>query len=152
MWRPPLDHANPGGTLLIFTVPLFDGSGGLLELALRATRVGAAIPTRATIEAASQAVLASLAPRARRLRRLTHSHLASLVDRERAIARAMHTSAPREAQPGLFDARELRSFEEATLTAAAIDRDRDLAIERLSRRVDIVPGRPRLELILRTRS
>ncbi len=148
---PAMAGLHRGGIALVVSVPLFDESGALVELCLRALRTGDHSLTPDLIEAARRTAVESLAPRIRRVRHLAEAAARTMAARELAIAGELRRRLQGEAQPGLFDARAVRSYEEARMISAEIDRDRDLALDRLRARTGISAGRAVLELVIRGR-
>jgi hypothetical protein len=146
---PSIAGLHRGALVLIVSVPLFDGSGALVEVCLRALRSSGRDLTPSLIEGARRTAIESIAPRIRRLRRLAESAAGTMAARERAIAAELKRNLQDEAQPGLFDARALRSFDEARMTSAEIDRDCAMALDRLRMCTGISPGRAVLELVFR---
>ena len=143
------------GLVLVFSVPLVDRTGATIErhvVAVRVTRgachAGSA-PQAALVEVAAAAAVQSLSARLRRARRLR----AATVDRAVAVEHALADESRaaidrREAQPGLFDGRERRAFEDAQAAVAAIDCHLGSALERLRLSADLDTGRPVLEIVL----
>jgi superfamily II DNA or RNA helicase len=145
---PSIQRIAGDGSLLVFSVPLVDGSGAVVErhsVALRAADVTNVDATRALASV-------TLAPRARRLARRLRQLQHGRAGVEIALASHVLTSlTPRDAQPGLFDERELRAFEAARTEA---DMHRQLLDDRRvdwERQADVSVGRPILELVLDAR-
>jgi superfamily II DNA or RNA helicase len=144
---------RPGETLLIFSVPITDGAGSQLEehvVAVRVPRGRAAGGTdRTAIEAARELALRTLTTRVARVRRwLLGRHVAETA-RDRALSEAIDLDEyPAEAQPGLFDRRDLRAFETARRAAAAVRDETDERRAERDRIADAEAGRPILALIL----
>jgi superfamily II DNA or RNA helicase len=108
--------------LLLFSVPMFDGGGDLVEQRLVGVRVPAGAETRSGVIAiARDLARARLAPRVRRLGRLGEWNGARNARLERAIAQAMLAAcAHGEVQPGLFDRRAVDASSTASAESAAI--------------------------------
>jgi superfamily II DNA or RNA helicase len=107
-----------GCGLLIFSTPLLDDTGATLEqhvVAVRLPRpVAAPRLDRALVGAARAAAFRSLVPRAARVARILVRQAGVISARERALAGVLIAAVdPVEAQPGLFDRRELAAFEAA---------------------------------------
>lgn len=152
-----------GAVLLVFSVPLLDGTGGVVEQHIVAVRLPRQAAARAlhqdtgksrdaairdaVLEAARQVAVRSLAPRVRRVMRFLLGRAPVDAARERALAEVLvATCYPEEVQPGLFDRRDLRAFEAARRTSLDIHRDADRRIEPAPPAVTI--GHPVLALIL----
>jgi superfamily II DNA or RNA helicase len=119
-------------SVLVFSVPLVDGSGAVVERHV----VSLLVEDHANVDAARARAGEALAARARRLSIHLQRQLPRLVRTEIALAsHVVMGLTPPEAQPGLFDQRELRAFE-AARTEADIHRQR----------LDVNVGRPILEL------
>jgi superfamily II DNA or RNA helicase len=145
---PSIQRIAGDGSLLVFSVPLVDGSGAVVEHHVVALRVADVT----NVDAARALARVTLASRARRLARRLRQHLHGCAGVEIALASHVLTSlTPREAQPGLFDERELRAFEAARTDA---DVHRQLLDDRRAdweRQADVRVGRPILELVFDAR-
>jgi hypothetical protein len=135
--------------VLVFSVPLFDGSGALVELCLQAVQTRATSLTSELVEQARGVIARSIAPRIRRVQRLVVSGAREAAAREQAIAADLRRGIPLEAQPGLFDARGLRSYEASRVSADEIDHVLTSALDRLRRRAEVTAARPTLEVVFR---
>jgi hypothetical protein len=134
---------------LIFSIPFHHGSGELAARHVVAVHLQSVSGiSKELIDAAGREAARSLGARLRRARRLAAAAAAAGIEVERAIADVVRASVPHEAQPGLFDARELHAFEEIVAGAADVDARLSATIERLALRADVTIGRPVLELIV----
>ena len=155
---PAIRAAARDGSLLVFSVPLIDGSGAVAERHVIAIRVDSRhysarfaarglLRDRALIDAARSRAASALAPRARRLSRRLRRRLDADLRLESALASRVLTSlVPAEVQPGLFDRRELRGLDSARSDADAFRQGLDdRRLERVQQ-TEITVGRPALEL------
>jgi hypothetical protein len=144
---------RPGETLLIFSVPIADGAGSMVEehiVALRVSREPAMRGIdRSSIDAAREMAHRSLTARVARLRRwLQHRQVAEAAS-DRALADALDADTQfGEGQPGLFDRRDRRAFDEARQAAAARRDDAHARRAERDRIADATVGRPVLAFIL----
>ena len=143
--RPLAGHC----ALVLFSVPLMNGSGALLERRLVLIRVAPTVLHESSeLDRAREFAAASVRPRARRLCRLREREALRIALRERAIADALTGPFRRaELQTGLFDRRTVAADEHAARVRETIRRDledRLLGIE-TDRAVEV--GTPVLELI-----
>jgi superfamily II DNA or RNA helicase len=142
-------------SLLLFSVPLTDDTGAVLELHVVAVSVGigsASPPTHRLIEMAREFASRSLGARLRRLQRLRGKEIATAIDTERALGAAIAESrSSRERQPGLFDRRDARAAERDADLAADVTRDFDMRVDTIQRGAHLYIGRPVLELMLLAR-
>jgi superfamily II DNA or RNA helicase len=168
-WRAPSPHAASAvwsrlrtsqllaqgarGAILVFSVPLVDGTGFVVERRSVAIRVAAApaamCPCRVLIDAAGLVAGRRLDRRAERLRRERARTLARDLEIEEALARYLGAIArPEEAEPGLFDRAVERACE------AARGRDADLLTDArawtlgLRESADVRVGTAELEVLL----
>jgi superfamily II DNA or RNA helicase len=133
-------------SLLIFSVPLIDGSGGLVERHVVAVRIEPS-PTRAVVEIVRAHAAGALAARARRLSIRLRRRLNDRIQFEALLAsQAVQSLSMDEAQPGLFDQRELSAFEAARSEAQAIRQTLDNRRTDWERQSAISVGRPVLEV------
>lgn len=134
---------------MLFSVPLMNGSGTLLERRLVMIRVSATVVHTPTgLDRAREVATLSLQPRARRLRRLRNRELDRAVSRERAIAGAL--AAPFRLvthQAGLFDRRTLDANARAARVLERIGRDLDDQLLSIETDRAVAIGTPVLELI-----
>jgi superfamily II DNA or RNA helicase len=144
---------HQGGALLVFSVPLLDDGGALIEQGLVVLHAAGAPDGRAewasVVEEARRIAARRLLPRARRVARILRTAQDALAAHEIAIAdELVGRCAPGELQPGLFDARAQRAWDAARQEVARIER---LASSRRiggARAAEVSAGRPVLELIL----
>jgi hypothetical protein len=159
-WRGPADD-TPGATwtaidrvpairrlagdrsVLVFSVPLLDESGAVVEHHV----VPLCVEDHTRVDSARALAKNALEARAARLTVRLRRRLHDRVEAEHALASRVLTGLnPRDAQPGLFDQRELHEFETAR-AEAALHRlrlaDRHSGWER---ETDVKVGRPVLEL------
>jgi hypothetical protein len=145
---PSIQRIAGDQSLLVFSVPLVDGSGAVVERHVVALRVAEGT----NVDEARALAGATLASRARRLAFRLRRQLHGRAGIEIALASHVLTSlTAREAQPGLFDEQELRAFEAARTEA---DMHRQLLDDRRAdweRQADVRVGRPILELALDAR-
>jgi superfamily II DNA or RNA helicase len=135
-------------SLLVFTVPMVDGSGTIVEQHAVALCVRGPIDPRA-IAAATARAAEVFASRSRRLRCRLEREFDRRIDIETAIlSRLAANLSPDEAQPGLFDARELRAFEAARGEAEDLRRLLENRRADWTRQCEISVGPPNLEVAL----
>ncbi|HEY7474479.1 MAG TPA: helicase-related protein [Vicinamibacterales bacterium] len=151
---PAVRAAAGAGSLLVFSVPVIDGSGAVAErhvVAVRIDSCGRMDPhrpfDRQLIEAARAQAARTLAARARRLaRRLSRQLVFDLRVDAAFAARTLTGLVPAEVQPGLFDRREVRALEVAFGDADAFRQTLDDGRADRERRADVSVGLPVLEL------
>ncbi len=132
-----------GGAVLTFLVPMVDGSGATVASHVVAVR-SRGLTKEARIEAAGTAAV-TLRARARRLARVLSARLDLIVSRERAIqAVLIERPGSAAAQPGLFDRRASRAFEQTREEAEEIARATNQRIEDARTAASIDVGRPSL--------
>ncbi len=154
-WTPvdrlPLIRRVAGSkSLLVFSVPLIDGAGGVAERHIVAIRVEGLRwlqRDRVQVEAARAMAATALVARARRLT-VRMRRLSAVRSRVEAalMSEVIEELAPDEVQPGLFDQRELRAFESLQRVAVDIQRFADDRRANWDREAGISVGRPVLEL------
>lgn len=166
-WRAPAPEGGPrwtcgprilpaftgNGALLIFSVPLVDRTGVLLERRVVAISVDEwprlARDRGGMMDVVRQAAARALARRARRLEDWLRPRDAAAVTRERLIAAGIAKDhRPGEGQPGLFDARAERALEMARDTVAYATGRAEERADLLSKPRGVVVGRPQLLLVL----
>jgi superfamily II DNA or RNA helicase len=140
-----------GGSVLVFSVPILDRTGIVIERHVVAVSV-AGLDRRTAgfeqiVDRARAEATRTLEKRVRRLQQVVHSRLAREAAFDRVLAEEIRDEwIPAEAQPGLFDRRELAAFEaarrEGLVLEAALD---DEVVSRREQAV-IEVGRPALEL------
>jgi superfamily II DNA or RNA helicase len=146
---PDLRRATGDGSALVFSVPLLDGAGSVVERHCVVIAVAGltASPDQATIEAARALAARALAARVKRLRLRLRRRLDGEIRLESLLVSRLVTDVwPEEAQPGLFDRRDLRAFDAARTDVEEIRKrleDRRADLEKVS---EIGAGRPVLEL------
>jgi hypothetical protein len=155
---PAIRSAAGAGSLLVFSVPLIDGTGAVAERHVVAIRVDSHHPSgrfdarallrdRALIDAARSRAAAALAARARRLSRRLRRRLDADLRLETTLASRVLTSlVPAEIQPGLFDRRELRALDRARSDADALRQGLDDRRTDQVQQTEISVGQPALEL------
>ena len=143
-----------GPMTCVFTVPLVDGTGVVLERHVAAVRIDTTIAVtdartrRVLVDAARRAAARAAEPRARALTRRVARLLARVAPREHALVAGIdERDQMREAQPGLFDDRDSRRFEAAQDEARARLMDRDCRSAESGAAGRVAVGRPSLELI-----
>lgn len=142
------DHA----AIALFSVPLVDRSGTVVERHLVAARIARAIGMNAhrreVIEAARTKAARSIAARAHRADRRLKAARDLGAARERAILEGLAAiRCPEEMQAGLFNRRALREFNAARREASAL-RSEAIALPANGDRLPVVTiGRPALELM-----
>ena len=140
----------------VFTVPLADGSGLVLERHVVAVRLNGPLPAdahvvRRALNEARRLAAETMRPRVRALTRWMTARATVNRARERAIQDDLDTQPAREAQPGLFDARAMRRLELAERAARDRHEERDARDAALDEAARVTVGRPKLELIFETR-
>jgi hypothetical protein len=152
---PFLSSLSSNRSLLLFSVPLTDDNGAVLELHIIALRVDGAFPPappHRLIEVAREAASRSAGARLRRLERLRAQETIVAIERERALCDAVVApGSSRERQPGLFDRREAREAERDQDLAAELRRELDMRVLVLQRGARLHVDRPALELVLLAR-
>jgi hypothetical protein len=130
-------------SVLVFSVPLLDESGAVVEHHV----VPLCVEDHTRVDSARALAKNALEARAARLTVRLRRRLHDRVEAENALASRVLTGLnPRDAQPGLFDQRELHEFETARAEAAL---HRQRLADRHSgweRETDVKVGRPVLEL------
>jgi superfamily II DNA or RNA helicase len=163
-WRSPADgtralrarlaHAAvvglpPGAAVLfVFSLPVLDRVGSVIErhvvaVASRSFNGGMA----AEIEAARARAAHARVRRLARAELLARSMSANAAKFDRALFAELEELVPREAQAGLFDNRELQTFEAGRQAGLAMDDELAAASERRGRQCTLECGRPVLELV-----
>ena len=135
-------------SVLVFSVPLLDGSGTIVEQHAVAIRVAGPVDPQ-TIDAATATAVRTVTARARRLCvRLNRQLARRLVTESSILTRLALDLSPDEAQPGLFDQRELRAFETARGEAEDLRRLLESRRADWSRECEITIGQPTLDVAL----
>jgi hypothetical protein len=140
--------------LLLFSVPILDGSGGVIERGLVALRVSAGSRLEPIgfewLDVAVEEAVRKMAPRARRLQRLRRSEADLAAQREHAIDRLLAEERGRwELQPGLFDLRAVREAESVGRDLAVARQNLEGRLRELEESLVVEIGRPTLELVFR---
>lgn len=146
---PAIRRVSRDRSVLVFSVPVLDGSGSVVERHIVAVCVAGVdrLPGPATIDAARLLAARALSLRVKRLKVHLHRRAVAEIRLESAIvARLLTDELPREVQPGLFDRRELRAFDSARTDADEIRQALDDRRGDLNRMSEISAGRPVLEL------
>jgi superfamily II DNA or RNA helicase len=146
---PEIRRASRDRSVLVFSVPLLDGTGSVVERHIVAVGVAGLdrVPDPALIEAARSVAARTLGVRVRRLQvRLQRNADAEIRFESAIVSRLLTEELPRETQPGLFDRRELREFDAAKTDADEIRQALDDRRADLNRMSEIAAGRPVLEL------
>ena len=146
---PEIRRASRDRSVLVFSVPLLDGSGSLVERHVVAVCVAGVDrwPDPETIDAARLLAARALTVRVKRLRVCLQRRAGAEIRLESAIvAHLLTDEQPRETQPGLFDRRELRAFDSARTDADEIRQALNDRRADLNRTSEIAAGRPVLEL------
>ena len=147
---------RPFRSLFIFSIPLSDAADAFVDKLIIA--IGAAEP--ATTTRLCRGVAAALRHRARvAVRRRIHAMARKRrknaepgMARERAIAAAIaHEFDDRELQPGLFDRRDLKTFESGEHDAATALAEAERALQRIALSCGLTAGDPVLEIVLSRR-
>jgi superfamily II DNA or RNA helicase len=133
-----------GASRLLYSVPFFDRSGGLVETHLVALSAAGSLSPALVGEAGCRAA-AVLLPRLRRVRRLATCSLEDKVQVERALTAAMRPAVG-DTQPGLFDAAALRARDVTQANTDDLEQHFEATVERLRLAADIDMGRPVLEV------
>jgi superfamily II DNA or RNA helicase len=140
---PSLRRVAGDGSLFVFSVPIVDGSGAVIERHLVSLRVD----DGTKVDDARARAREALAARTRRLAVWLRQELRGRVQTETGLAsHAVTNLNPREAQPGLFDQRALRAFEAARAEADSHRQRLDDRRADWERQTDVKVGRPILEL------
>jgi superfamily II DNA or RNA helicase len=130
-------------SVLVFSVPLLDGAGAVVEHHV----VSLCVEDHTQVDAARARAKNALAARARRLTARLRRQLHDRVGADTALASRVLTNVnPRELQPGLFDQRELRVFEASRAEAEMHKRRLDDRHFGWERETAVKVGRPILEL------
>jgi hypothetical protein len=138
-----------GRTLALFSVPILDGRGEVIERQVMVIGLPAgmsALPGQLRDAAGSAA--GHFQPRVARIRRLILKQLEQRIRRETLIARELARATPVERQPGLFDRRESRALEALTQTNAEVDLQLEHQLTMLGAVAVVSVGTPVLELVL----
>lgn len=105
--------------LLVFSVPLVDRSGALVEQHVVPVRLRSSVVDRETVEAARRVAARVLSKRAVLVSRGVRARFVAAAACERAIRETLASiRCPDEVQPGLFDRRDVRAFDAARRAAA----------------------------------
>ncbi len=167
--RAHVDHltalsAAAGGSFLVFSVPILDRTGVVVErhvVALSVPNPGGSCSERnrgthalARIVEAARAVAArSVEKRVRRVQRRVRARLGVVAAFDHGLASEIRDEwVPAEAQPGLFDRRELAAFEAARRAGLSLERELDAERDVRARQAIIDAGRPVLELAFLSRT
>ena len=114
---PSIRRVAADRSLLVFSVPLIDGSGTVVERHV----VSLCVEDRTRVDAARVLAAEALAARARRLGIRLRRQMDGRVQIEAALVSRLATRlTPEEVQPGLFDRRELYAFEAARSESDAL--------------------------------
>ena len=166
-WRRDLSDARAGLTaldrlpslarlagpdaLLVFSVPLNDDSGTLVERHVSAVRVAPALLDHpGAIARIREVVSARLAARVCRLRRIRRVESEARIRIERALARDLtSTIRPADLQAGLFDHRSATIRERAEHDTGAVSTELEDQIRALMSLELVSVGEPRLILMAR---
>jgi hypothetical protein len=137
--------------ILVFSVPLIDGTGLMLErhlLALR-TRCGTAAASGSEPSASVESLAVTrFEARRQRLSRLRRSAVSMLAAGRRATDRhLLSLCRPGELQTGLFSRSGIDTFEHTHREADRLMRQLDAAVESERRALDVSIGRPVLEAV-----
>ena len=146
-----IPHLAGAGSLLLFSVPLFDGAGDLVERRFVCVGHPAGADSQSgVINIARDLARQHLAARVRRLCRSGEKHCARNARLERAIAEAMTARGRHsEMQPGLFDRRAVNADGAAAAEADAIFRALQDRLDACDAESRIVAGTPALVAIVR---
>lgn len=146
--------ATGPGMVLVFSVPVQDGTGHVLErhvAAVHVPRTADTWPGRDVVEAASHAAARHLEPRVRRVGRLVASQRDDALNRESAILHHIAALLSRpNGQDGLFDARARRLREHAQEDLQRLTADALALRARWGDRTRLTIGAPVLELVFVT--
>jgi superfamily II DNA or RNA helicase len=147
------DRTGARRSLLVFEVPIVDSAGTVVEshvvpVLARAESLAAALAS-SMIDIARAKAAAAVSPRCRRVARLLRCRHDCEASRERTLARWLVARAqPGEAQPGLFDQREWRTWRGRTDVVEEIARAANARVADLECEATIEIGRPTLIAIL----
>jgi superfamily II DNA or RNA helicase len=150
-------RALVGPMLLVFSVPIVDGSGVVVEqhvVAVRAPREAerAGVSLDALmLEAARHQAANQMARRVARLGRWLRMQSNVAAAREQALTECLTGTGRPETQEGLFDRREARAAEAARLQAEQVRHDAGTCMADLELGAEVEAGRPVLVLVLRSR-
>jgi hypothetical protein len=144
---------GPGRSLLVFSIPLLDGNGELVEellvpvaapLAcadLRHARSGVDTTMAETVRHAIQRRLA-------KAMRSISDRAAAMSHRESLLHAAFRSHRVTEVQPGLFSQQELRAFDDQLDESTQLLAQAGARTSRVTRGSDLRPGEPALEVAL----
>jgi superfamily II DNA or RNA helicase len=140
-------------SVAIFSVPLIDRGGALMEARVVAIRIDADARGRlgplAIVEAARHAAATAMAARARRLAGLARRRIMRDIAREQTLADlALVPLVQRSSQPGLFDRREERRREDAAARAAEVNATLRRRLTALHDATDVRAGHPHLTMLI----
>jgi hypothetical protein len=139
--------------LLLFSVPIVDRSGAILEHHVVAIRVPSQLGgpgDRDLIAGARAAAARRIAPRLRRLVTLRRRQLLRSADRDRAIGDGLASAqGPGQVQPGLFESRAMRAAEATNRAWMDARRDLDSHVRATNDALLLEIGTPRLELFFK---
>lgn len=160
--HPRLARLVPCGfrSVFVFSVPVLDGADALVDRIIVA--IGARASQKDTdachLGAAAEALIPetlrrrAIAVAKRRIKSIARKQrraIETLTVRDLAIADSLAREFDdRELQPGLFDGRDVRSFEIDGSETAEAQRDAERAIQRTALTADIRVGVPMLELVV----
>jgi superfamily II DNA or RNA helicase len=151
--RLPALHALAGKALLIFTVPLVNGAGTIVERHVVGVTTRAMLADARLVEEARTAAARALVARARALSCRLEASAQVAATRERALgAWLAGEQGPLDMQPGLFDQRERRAIERRRAVVDVIQREVDLRVAELAFSAGVEIGSPSLALTLMERS
>ena len=151
--RLPMLRALTGrSVVLVFSVPLIDRSGGVVERRIVALRVDDRLATvlknRRVLDVARQTAARVTAARARRLRSIRRDEAGRASTRERAIADVLAADRHREElQTGLFDHRAARAAERVARIRGGVRQDLQEQLRAFEDFVLVEVGRPVLDLV-----
>jgi hypothetical protein len=113
-----------GGSLLIFDVPILDGTGNVVEHRVVALRVAPGLPDDDVIVAARRVAAQAVAPRVARLERVFRRWIQPAIARELHLREhLLHLAGGGEVQHGLFDGRAIAHAAAAYDARATIESD-----------------------------
>lgn len=139
-------------TICVFTVPILDSAGNVLEehaVAIRIPPGPLATADHRQVEAARTLACRATMPRLARVRRWQRSQQQRGSVRDSAIAAALtETLRPDETQPGLFDRRAVNVFEISQRNAAEFSADEAARSASRESFASAEIGRPHLAVML----
>jgi len=144
-------------SLLIFSVPLVDGAGTMVErhvvgLCVRRS-ISGSDALRALAPAATHEATRAFVARAHRLTRRRRAGAVLAIDRERSLGERLAAEwDPVEVQPGLFDRRAQRSREQRLAIVGEIQREVERRIAEIALATGVEVGEPALVAALVDRS